>query len=461
MKKRPTDDALRAALLFLAMATTCVAADARLTPLVQAVKRAKSSVVNIHSKKTAYNSESPFASGKGRQVSGMGTGIVIDARGYIVTNFHVVNKVDSLRVTLEDGSTYTAQVVSYDRRKDLALIKIQPTEAMSIMPIGTSSDLMLGETVIAVGNAFGYEHTVTSGIVSSLSRDVEVNKSQSYKNLIQTDASINPGNSGGPLLNLKGEVVGINVAIRAGAQRIGFAIPIDDARKVIAKLISIEQIDNTYHGLRSHDVKTAEKRQLKVETTVPNSPAATAGFKAGDIIVKAGGVDVIDGVDFERALLGRRAGDEVAVIVRRNDDNTTIRLTLSGRSGRDVVGAPVDMVVRANNENDQANVAQQAWKMLGIRLSQLVDVEPALAGSRHRGGMRVTQVRPGGPADTNGIEPGDILLGLHLWYTIRYEDISYVLNHPQLATFSPVKFHILRNRETMWGMIQPDPTAKN
>jgi len=461
MKKRPIDHTLRSAMLFLAMATTCVAADARLTPLVQAVKRAKSSVVNIHSKKTAFNSESPFASGKGRQVSGMGTGIVIDKRGYIVTNFHVVDKVDSLRVTLENGSTYSAQVVSYDRRKDLALIKIQPAEALSIMPIGTSSDLMLGETVIAVGNAFGYEHTVTSGIVSSLSRDVEVNKSQSYENLIQTDASINPGNSGGPLLNLKGEVVGINVAIRAGAQRIGFAIPIDDARKVIAKLISIEQIDNNYHGLRSQDVKTAKKRQLKVETTMPNSPAATAGFQAGDIIVRAGSVDVIDGADFERALLGRKAGEEVAVVVRRNDNKTTIRLTLSGRSGRNIAAAPTEMVVRANNENEPVNVAQQAWQALGIRVSQLVEIEPALAGSRYRGGMRVTQVRRGGPADTNGIQAGDILLGLHLWYTIRNEDISYVLTHPDLATFSPLKFYILRDRETMWGLIQPDPANKN
>ncbi len=129
------------------------------------------------------------------------------------------------------------------------------------MPLGTSSDLMLGETVFAVGNAFGYENTITLGIVSALHRDVEVNDTQSYKNLIQTDAAINPGNSGGPLINVNGEIVGINVAIRAGAQKIGFAIPIDDARRVIADLMKIEYFDGTYHGLVGRDVKNANERQ--------------------------------------------------------------------------------------------------------------------------------------------------------------------------------------------------------
>ena len=147
----------------------------------------------------------------------MGTGIIIDERGYIVTNQHVIAGVDSLRVTLYDGSTFTAEPISYDVKHDLAIIKIEASRPLPVIPLGTSSDLRLGESVIAIGNAFGYEHTVTAGIISSLSRDVEVNEHQSYKNLLQTDASINPGNSGGPLLNLDGEVIGINVAIRAGA----------------------------------------------------------------------------------------------------------------------------------------------------------------------------------------------------------------------------------------------------
>jgi serine protease Do len=178
----------------------------RETPLVRAVKRAKSCVVNIHSEKTAHRDETLFPNARDRKVSGMGTGIILDERGYVATNYHVVAKVDSLRASLSDGGTYDARVIAFDREHDLAIIKIDAGKPLKIMPMGTSSDLMLGESVFAVGNAFGYEDTVTSGIISSLSRDVEVNETQSYENLIQTDASINPGNSGGPLLNLEGEV---------------------------------------------------------------------------------------------------------------------------------------------------------------------------------------------------------------------------------------------------------------
>ncbi|MCH7688870.1 MAG: trypsin-like peptidase domain-containing protein, partial [Planctomycetes bacterium] len=333
------------------MAVNCSASDLRETPLVRAVRRAKAAVINIHSQKTSYSGDTLFSGGKGRKINGMGTGIIIDERGYIATNSHVIDRVDSLRITLDDGSTYNAEVISYDRSQDLAIIKINPSKPLPVIPIGTSSDLMLGETVIAVGNAYGYEHTVTSGIISALSRDVEVNEKQSYKNLIQTDASINPGNSGGPLLNLNGEVVGINVAIRAGAQRIGFAIPIDDVRKVIAKLLSIEQLNQTYHGLLSKDVKSATEQKLVVETVVPGSPADAAGFKPGDVVVKAGLIDVLDGVDFERALLGRLAGDDVTVIVRRNKQIEKLTLTLRDHRSAPGFGDSSKIVVRANNDD--------------------------------------------------------------------------------------------------------------
>jgi serine protease Do len=217
MLKRIAAPGIRAALTLALLSAICQASDpasVRETPLVRAVKLAKSSVVNLHSEKTSYSSEAMYPANKGRRVNGMGTGIIIDERGYVVTNYHVVRGVDSLHGTLEDGSIYEARVVAFDRKQDLALIKIDAGRPLPVMPMGTSSDLMLGETVIAVGNAFGYEHSVTSGIVSALSRDVEVDETQSYSRLIQTDASINPGNSGGPLLNLEGEVVGINVARR-------------------------------------------------------------------------------------------------------------------------------------------------------------------------------------------------------------------------------------------------------
>ena len=215
--------------LFLATFTGSGADDARETPLVKAIRRARPAVVNIHSEKTAPYAPGDAAFGtpthRRRKINGMGTGVIIDRRGYIVTNHHVVNGVDSLRVTLDNGGNYDATVITEDPVRDLALFKIQSREPLPVMPIGTSSDLMLGESVFAVGNAFGYENTITLGIVSALHRDVEVNDTQSYKNLIQTDAAINPGNSGGPLINVNGEIVGINVAIRAGARKSALPFP--------------------------------------------------------------------------------------------------------------------------------------------------------------------------------------------------------------------------------------------
>ena len=449
MIKRIVDTGLCAVLILACISACCLATKARETPVVRAIKRARTSVVNIHSEKTALDASALFANGKGRKVNGMGTGIVVDERGYIVTNYHVVAGVDALHVTLYDGSTYDAQIVSYDRKHDLAIIKVNATKPLDVLPLGTSSDLMLGETVIAVGNAYGYKDTVTGGLVSALSRDVEVNEKQSYKNLIQTDASINPGNSGGPLINLDGEVVGVNVAIRAGAQRIGFAIPIDDARKTIAELLSIKQLDNTYHGLVGTDFKKGAERMLIVKSTQPESPAEAAGLKAGDVILKAGSVNVVDGADFERACLGRSAGDEIPIIVRRQDASKTLTLKLSEHQKRP--SSPSESVARKTIV-DAAR--EKSWRLFGVRLSKVGDSGRLLLGARYRGGMRVTRVRPQSPAALNGIRKGDILVGLHVWETVNYENIQYVVEHPQLKSFNPLKFYILRGDETLFGHLQ-------
>lgn len=455
MKKRIVELGLSVALILACMAPLSAASTSRETPLVRAIKRARSAVVDIHSEKTDHSRDALFSTDAGRKVNGMGTGIIVDERGYIVTNYHVVEDVDSLRVTLFDGSTYYAQVISYDRKDDLAIIKINPTRKLTIMPLGTSSDLMVGETVIAVGNAFGYEHTVTSGIVSALGRDVEVNETQAYKNLIQTDASINPGNSGGPLLNLDGEVVGINVAIRAGAQRIGFALPIDNARKVIAKLLSIEQLNHTYHGLLARDVKTGTQQELVVDSVQPNSPAAEAGFQSGDVVVKAGSVPVVDAADFERALLGRGPGEKVAVEIQRASSTETLTLTLEERTQTAKAPSDPPIVVRANNEE---TTIERIWRIMGVKLVALPDGVRNLAGTQYRGGMRVVSVRPGSPAERNGIRRDDILIGLHVWETVSPENVKYVLDHPHGDAFDPLKFYILRGGETLFGYLKLSPT---
>ena len=423
----------------------------RETPMVLAVKRVRSAVANIHSEKTAFTGDALFSSRKGRKVSGMGSGVVIDSRGYIVTNYHVVKGVDALRVTLDDGSSYDATIISYDRKHDLAIIKINASRPLEVVPFGTSSDLMLGETVIAIGNAFGYEHTVTAGIISSLSRDVEVNEKQSYKNLIQTDASINPGNSGGPLINLDGEVIGINVAIRAGAQRIGFAIPIDDARKIIAELISVEQLNHNFHGLMATDRKSGTLRQLLVSSALPGSPAEKAGFRQNDIVLKAADIDVADRADFERALLGRKAGDTVEILVRRKDETSKLSLVLAKLGKSTPKRAKSGTVVHPDKPVPAAN---ESWKTFGFRLTRLNSNERSRVGDQYHGGMRITAVREKSPAAKNGIRSGDILVGLHVWETINHANVSYVLDHPQLSKINPLKFYIIRGRETLFGYLR-------
>ena len=233
------------------------AANARRTQVVEAVERVRAAVVNIHSERTVRGpaTEELFALAPSQnRINGMGTGILIDPRGYIVTNQHVVEDVNVIRVRLSDGSHLHAPA-SWPaiRRPTWPCSRSTPAGPCPSCRWARPRDLMVGETVIAIGNAYGYEHTVTVGVVSALNRDVTLNKEVSYKSLIQTDASINPGNSGGPLLNINGEMIGVNVAIRAGAQGIGFAIPVDTMIRVVADMMSVRKRNGTWHGLVCQD----------------------------------------------------------------------------------------------------------------------------------------------------------------------------------------------------------------
>jgi len=211
----------------------------RLTPIVLAVRKARVSVVSIKGQKTVtQHSESGTtadASDVPRQVNGMGTGTIIDERGYILTNYHVVSDVRRIEVTLDDGRGVVADLVAYDAAADLAVIKIPASKPLTVIRLGTSADLMVGESVIALGNAFGYEQTVTRGVVSALGRDVQVSETQSYDHLIQTDASINPGNSGGPLVSPERVVLGINTLLIQEAQGIFNALSVLQLKQEIEK----------------------------------------------------------------------------------------------------------------------------------------------------------------------------------------------------------------------------------
>ncbi|WP_162136277.1 trypsin-like peptidase domain-containing protein [Zavarzinella formosa] len=430
--------------------TTGAFGNPRKTQVVEVVERVKACVVNIHSERTVSDAKSPFNSAKDlaltqHRVNGMGTGIVIDPRGYLITNYHVVDDVYLLRVRLHDGTSLPAKIIARDPENDLAVLKIDPAKPLPVIPLGTSSDLMLAEPVIAIGNAFGYEHTVTTGIVSALKRDVTLNKEVSYKSLIQTSAGINPGNSGGPLLNVHGELIGVNVAIRANAQNIAFALPIDQVLKTTSEMLAVRRRLGQSHGIVGRDMVDSSsnpiKRWVAVDSVEANSSAEQAGLKAGDVIEKLGDVPVKCLLDVERAYLESSPNAKLDVAVKRSGDSIKAELALRGNS-RIVPAVPVSSAG-----------GDVIWKKLGLRLEAVTPDSVTHVNKELRGGLLVKEVVSDGPAARAGFQRGDILIGLHQWETITSENVSFVLNHADLASFSPVRFFVVRGKELRRGWL--------
>ncbi len=407
------------------------ASELRRTAIVRAVEQVRPSVVNIHGEKELSREEAALARLEAdRRVNGMGTGVVIDPRGYILTNHHVVEGVKKIEVTLHDGANHVARLISRDAKTDLAVIKLDLGEPMPVSPLGTSADLMIGEPVIAVGNAYGYEHTVTRGIISALHRTVEVGEGQRYEDLIQTDASINPGNSGGPLMNIDGELIGINVAVRAGAQGIGFAIPIDKVLQVASELMSVRRLNSAWHGVAAASAQTGG---VLIEQIDQDSPAQTGGLKPGDTLTTVNGTRVRRPLDIERALLDRRAGQSVEVQLSREGETLTREIALAA--------APPA----------RADVSEASWDVLGVKLAPAPARRFRELQSSYRGGLSVTAVRPGSPAAKQGIQRGDVLVGMHIWETVSLDNVDYILSRKDLQEIDPIKFYILRGGNTLYG----------
>jgi serine protease Do len=427
------------------------AGNPRRTQVVDVIQKVKDCVVNIHSERTVkgFANDQYFAVVPSQnRINGMGTGIIIDPRGYILTNHHVVEDVNLIKVRLADGTNASARVLARDSEQDLALLKIDVDKTLPVMPIGTSSDLMVGETVVAIGNAFGYENTVSVGVISAVKRDVVLNKEVSYKALIQTDASINPGNSGGPLLNINGELIGVNVAIRAGAHGIAFAIPVDTMLRVGANLLSTRGKPGVVHGISYHDQLEKEPaaelngkagslhRSLVVDRIEAGSPAATAKLQKEDVIKRVGDADITNGLELERAFLDRKAGEHLALTVRRDSKDQQI-----------------DFVVPAN-ERVSAKPKDLPWTKLGIHLQPVKnDVVTKVSQPLH-GGLAIVEVRAESPASKAGLQKGDILVGLHSWEMLSPDNVTYVLTHPDLSSFKPLRFYIIREGQVHRGWLQ-------
>jgi putative serine protease PepD len=291
--------------------------------------------------------------------SGAGSGFLFDPRGYILTNFHVIEGAQSIEVTLGDHSRYTARAVGGDERNDVALIRIDPPEGkrLPVLPMGDSDSLQVGQSVLAIGNPFGFESTLTTGVVSALKRTVQTGPQTFIDGAVQTDAAINQGNSGGPLLNTRGEVIGINSAIYtpSGATAgIGFAIPINTARQIAEDLITQGRVRRATLGVaaRAFGPGVAEalglpvQQGLMIENVLPNSAAAAAGLRGGnrtaiigmrrvriggDLLVEIDGQPIDEDIDLTLALNRKRPGDTVTLGLYRGDQRIEVRATLGER----------------------------------------------------------------------------------------------------------------------------------
>ena len=354
-----------------------------------------------------FGEDSPFGDFFGRyfqgnpspapEQRGVGSGFIMSRDGYIVTNNHVVEDADQIKVKLANGKEYVAKVIGRDPKTDLALVKIDGASDLHALPMGNSDDLKVGSWVVAIGSPFGLEQTVTAGIVSAKGRVIG---SGPYDNFIQTDASINPGNSGGPLINTKGEVVGINTAIVAEGKGIGFAIPINMAKDIAPQLQEKGHVTRGWLGVSIQEMtpELAKSLGLKedskgalVAQVVPGSPAEKAGIAQGDVIVEFGGKAVAESKDLPQIVASTAVGKSVDVKLLRD-------------------GKALDRQVKISEMEENVTVNNSpARKTLGIAVQNLTPEMARRLRLTTESGVVVTRVESGSPAADAGIQTGDII----------------------------------------------------
>jgi putative serine protease PepD len=312
------------------------AAATRSTSVGDVYKQAAPGVVEITvtaRSGASSNSPFPFGGGNGSQrTQAQGSGFVYDAEGHVITNNHVVDGASSIRVAFADGSKYKATVVGTDPSTDLAVLKVEaPSNKLHPLALGDSSALEVGDGVVAIGSPFGLDETVTSGIVSALDRSISSSNSFTIAGAIQTDAAINHGNSGGPLLDLSGQVVGVNTQIESesgGNDGVGFAVPSNTIRSVVPQLVSGKTVEHAYLGVFVADSNGAGAKIARVRS---GSPAADAGLKVGDVVTTFGGRSIGSADDLTAAVSAHRPGDKVNVTYRRGGSTKSVDVTLTNR----------------------------------------------------------------------------------------------------------------------------------
>jgi len=390
----------------------------RVTPTVSVVQAARPAVVYIQTGATRHGRDI-WGRIIAQEVSGAGSGVVIRKEGFIITNYHVIRNAERITVSFDkefDDKEYNATVVSFVEDEDLALLKIQGSRAFPIIPLGRSGDLMMGETVVAIGNPYGQTITVTDGIISGLHRNVPVPQGRrilEFPDLIQTDAAINPGNSGGPLVNLNGELIGINTAINAQAQNIGFAIPVDRVRSVLENQLLSPETAPAWLGF---EIEPGD--HLCVARVIPGSPAALAGLKPGDCIVAMAGEKVVNQDEYRAARLGLAPWRGTELQIDRRGDKKKIEL--------------------------------QPWDRDVGFLYERAGLQVETRQSRGGSWLYVTNVRPDSPAAETGLEPGDLIDALRPrvrgWGNLAVDTREQLVNLiSSLPGGTPIDIEILRD----------------
>jgi serine protease Do len=375
----------------------------RRTAAVEVVEKVGPAVVNITTQRVVQGASpfAPFAGGDPffdqffrdffeprvpRTAQSLGSGVVIDASRHVLTNEHVVARATRIQVTLADGREFEATLVGADPNNDLAVLRIETREEVPWVGPGASSDLLVGEPVIAIGNPFGLSNTVTTGVVSALDRSIRQDD-RAFHGFLQTDASINPGNSGGPLLNAEGELIGINTAIYSGAQGIGFAIPIDVAKRVVRELIEHGAVQPVWLGLELQDLDARLVEVMQIPARVGGAlvsrvrergPAAPSGIARGDVLTRVDGRPLHSAREFYEMLEGATPGQTIELEVWREGETRPFR----------VAAAPLP----------DAAIDDIAVEKLGVKLAP-----------GERGGFVVKEVRPGSGAEHIGVHPGDVI----------------------------------------------------
>jgi len=397
----------------------------RRSAIVVAVEKVSPAVVNISTTVTEkVNPFFPFGGddffkdffpemfSREYQHSSLGSGVIIDGeKGYIVTNHHVVARASEIKVITSNQKEYKGRSLGSDPRSDLAVIKI---DAGSILPeakLGNSEDLMIGETVIAIGNPFGLTHTVTTGVVSAIDRSVRA-EDRIYKHFIQTDASINPGNSGGPLLNIDGDVIGINTAIYQKAQGIGFAIPINKTKRIVKELLRAGEVQAPWLGLdlqeltpelKRHFALPAEGGGVLVSDVYQNSPADRAGVKRGDVVLAVEGTSVTTLSDYQDALAEFTTGDRITLKLFRRGKEISLPLQPAF--------FPPELAL------------ETVYRRLGIKVG-----EGRRGNAQQRSGVSVEEVKQDSEAARIGLKPGDLIAQVNEVAVTNLEDFKKVIS---------------------------------